>query len=148
MNLPHQACRMAIVLAALIFASALSAADQSTDTSRQLEDRMSNVIIAEPLTAAGATCDQQFCDILQKIADRYAEKWMQPLPIQIDFVALQKLRSSSTDLNAFIGLVLRDAPLPETLRGWCVRADLTFTVTHGAIVITTEPQKSDTDAKK
>ena len=143
MKITHQASLAAVILVAWLISSPWSVADDASEANRTLSERMESVIFADPLKAEGATTDQQFCDVLQKISDRYSERWKRPLPIRIDFEALQQLRSSAKNLNAFIGLTLRDVPLPEMLRDWCVRADLTFTVAHGAVLIATEKKQTN-----
>lgn len=138
MKTNQQAILVAVILATWLSSIYGAVADDAGDANRVLSEKMESVIFADPLKTEGTTSDQQFCDVLQKISDRYAERWNRPLPIRIDFEALQQLRSSGKDLNASIGLSLRDVPLPEMLRGWCVRVGLTFTLAHGAVLITTE----------
>ena len=138
MKIAHQASLVAVILVVGLISSRWSVADDPSVADRTLSERTESVIFADPLKAEGATTDQQFCDVLQKISDRYAKQWKHPLPIRIEFEALQQLRSSAKDLSTFFGLPLRDVPLPEMLRDWCARADLTFTIAHGAVLITTE----------
>lgn len=148
MKITHQASLVVMIIAAWLGSSPWSIADDASDANRTLLERMVSVIVADPLVAEGAATDQQFCDVLQKISDRYFERWKHPLPIRIDFEALQQLRSSTSNLNAFIGLTMRDVPLPETLRDWCSRADLTSTIDHGAALITSERKQTNGGTKK
>ena len=138
MTMIPQASVAAFILAAWLGPTSWSVADDPNQANRVLWERMTRVSFADPLDAEGATTDQQFCDLLQKISDRYASQWKESLPIRIDFESLQQLRSSANNLNASIGLKLRDVPLPETLRYWCGLAGLVFKIADGAVLITTE----------
>ena len=140
-GIPSANATLLIMISWLIMAS-MPPLVEANDANRALSERIEGVIIEEPLTAEGATPDHQFFDVLQKISDRYAERWKHPLPIRIEFEALQQLRSSAKDLRTFFGLPLRDVPLPEMLRDWCARADLTFTISNGAVLITTERKQT------
>ena len=131
-----------IMISWLIMAS-MPPVIEASDANRTLSERIESVIIEEPLTAEGATPDHQFFDVLQKISGRYFARWKHPLSIRIDFDAIRQLRSSTKNLNAFMGLDLRDVPLSEALRGWCTRANLIFNLADGAIQITTKPNPTN-----
>lgn len=141
-GMPCANATLLIMISWLIMAS-MPPVIEASDANRTLAERIEGVIIEEPLTAEGATPDHQFFDVLQKISDRYSERWNHPLPIRIHFDAIQQLRSSTKNLNAFMGLDLRGVSLSEALRGWCTRANLTFYLANGAIQITTKPNPTN-----
>ena len=141
-GIPSANATLLIMISWLIMAS-MPPLVEANDANRALSERIEGVIIEEPLTAEGATPDHQFFDVLQKISGRYFARWKHPLSIRIDFDAIQQLRSSTKNLNAFMGLDLRDVPLSEALRGWCTRANLIFNLADGAIQITTKPNPTN-----
>ena len=141
-GMPCANATLLILISWLIMAS-MPLVIEASDANRTLSERIEGVIIEEPLTAEGATPDHQFFDVLQKISDRYSERWKHPLPIRIDFDAIHQLRSSTKNLNAFMGLDLRDVPLSEALRGWCTRANLIFNIADGAVQITIKPNPTN-----
>lgn len=150
MNIPRQIRFVLVILAACVASSTWTVANDRSDLDRTLAERMARLIIANPLKAEGTSTDQQFCDVLRKMSDHYAEHWKSPLPIKIDFKALQHLRSSTKDLNAFMGLAIamKDVPLTETLRDWCDRAELTFTIAYRAVEIAMKQKQTNKSSSK
>ena len=112
-------------------------ATEANESTSVLIEKIRQVVFPEPLVPSGKSSEQQFLSVLEQISDGYSRRWSEPLPIAIDLVAIRHLRNHGEALPSSIGLVLKDAPLEETLRSWCMRAELEMTFTSSRIVITT-----------